>query len=226
MSIKLIYFKMRALAEAPQMLMHYAGIEYEYLMSWVHFDDVWAHVKPTISYKQLPILIVDDQHEIAQSGSILRYIEQIAGLSVSDPVAAAQADAVLQSAQELFAPLNPAVNFATGADFEAKKEAMRPILLSRFDDLERAMARTDGVFFTGNTPRACDFAAYHHLDLSRKLDAELITGFPHLEQLVAEIEALPAISSYLDTRPELIDVSVEPKLVIDGVAHPTGVTQT
>jgi hypothetical protein len=39
MSLKLVYFKMRALAEAPQLLLHYAGIDYEYLMSWDYYDD-------------------------------------------------------------------------------------------------------------------------------------------------------------------------------------------
>ena len=34
------------------------------------------------------------------------------------------------------------------------------------------------------------------------------------------------VKSYLDKRPELIDVSVEPKLIIDGVPHPTGVKKT
>ena len=48
MSLKLIYFKMRALAEAPQMLMQCYDIDYQYLMSWDHFDDVWANVKPKI----------------------------------------------------------------------------------------------------------------------------------------------------------------------------------
>ena len=44
--LKLVYFKMRALAEAPQLLLEYSDLEYEYLMSWDHFDDVWSKVKP------------------------------------------------------------------------------------------------------------------------------------------------------------------------------------
>ena len=28
--------------EAPQLLLEYSGLEYEYLMSWDHFDDVWS----------------------------------------------------------------------------------------------------------------------------------------------------------------------------------------
>ena len=42
--IKLIYFKIRALAEAPQMLMRCYDIDYEYVMSWDHFDDQWSNV--------------------------------------------------------------------------------------------------------------------------------------------------------------------------------------
>ena len=54
--LKLIYFKMRALAEAPQLLLNYSGIEYEYLMSWEYFDDVWQNVKPKIPFQQLPMM--------------------------------------------------------------------------------------------------------------------------------------------------------------------------
>ena len=120
-SLKLIYFKMRALAEAPQMLMKFADLNYEYLMSWDYFDDDWEMVKPTIPFQQLPILVVDDEHQIAQSTSIMRFLQRIAGMEPQDPVVAAKADAILESAQELFRPLNPTVNFAVGEDFEKKK---------------------------------------------------------------------------------------------------------
>ena len=59
MKIDLIYFKMRALAEAPQLLMHYADIEYNYIMSWDYYDKEWLEVKPQIPFKQLPMIVVD-----------------------------------------------------------------------------------------------------------------------------------------------------------------------
>ena len=132
--LKLVYFKMRALAEAPQLLLEYSGLEYEYLMSWDHFDDVWSKVKPMIPFQQLPMMEVGDGTQICQSIAILQYIENRSGLSISDPIKAAEAMAILQSAQELFAPLNPTVNFATGDDFVTKRDAMRKGLKSRFAD--------------------------------------------------------------------------------------------
>ena len=226
MKIDLIYFKMRALAEAPQLLMHYADIEYNYIMSWDYYDKEWQEVKPQIPFKQLPMIVVDDEHEICQSIAILNFIENIAGLKLKDPVKEAKANAILQSAQELFLPLNPAVNFAVGDDFVKRRDDMLPFLQTRFEELEKIINLNGGRFFIDDTPRACDFAAFHHLDLSRKLDAKIIKKFPRLEKFLDDIASLSSIESYLSKRPELIDVSVEPKLVINGKAHPTGTVKT
>ena len=217
---------MRALAEAPQLLLHYAGIDYEYLMSWDHYGDEWSKIADQRPFKQLPILVVDNTHEIAQSIAILSYIEKLAGLDISDPIIAAKSDAVLQSAQELFVPLNPTVNFATGDDFSTKRDAMTPFLLSRFDDLSRALSISEGKFFIDDVPRACDFAVFHHLDLSKNLDETLLHKFPRLEEFIDDIVAIESIRTYLDIRSELIEVGSMPKLVIDGVPHPTGIQET
>ena len=224
--LKLVYFKMRALAEAPQLLLEYSGLEYEYLMSWDHFDDVWSKVKPMIPFQQLPMMEVGDGTQICQSIAILQYIENRSGLSISDPIKAAEAMAILQSAQELFAPLNPTVNFATGDDFVTKRDAMREGLKSRFSDLARCLEKYDGKYFIDDTPRAAEFAAYHHFDLSRYLDPEILNSFPRLLQFINDIESINSISSYLENRPKLIDVGIEPKLIIGGKAQPTGVQKT
>ena len=73
--LKLVYFKMRALAEAPQLLLNYCEINYEYIMSWDHFDDQWSNVKPKLAFKQLPMMEVEDGTQICQSIAILQYIE-------------------------------------------------------------------------------------------------------------------------------------------------------
>ena len=156
----------------------------------------------------------------------MSYIEKISGISIKDNILAAKADAITQSAQELFMPLNPTVNFAVGEDFISKKNTMKDFLLSRFDDLDRSIKSSGKKFFIDNHPYACDFAAFHHLDLSKKLDENLIAQFPRLEKFLDDISSIDSISKYLQNRPELINVSLEPKLVIDGNEHPTGTNQT
>ena len=74
-------------------------------------------------------------------------------------------------------------------------------------------------------PNACDFVSFHHLDLSKKIDIILITHFPRLEKFLDYISSIDIISKYLDNRTELIDISVEHKLVINSVDHPTGTNQ-
>ena len=217
---------MRALAEAPQMLMRCHNISYNYLMSWEHFDDVWPNVKPTLSFRQLPMLEVDGSHQICQSIAILLYLETLAGISITDPIKSAKASAILQSAQELFAPLNPTVNFAVGDDFISKRDAMRPSLAARFSDLTKCLDEYEGKYFIDDTPRAAEFAAYHHLNLSQLLDKTLLAEFPRLERFISDMEKMPKLMGYLNYRPQLIDVGTEPKLIIDGNPYPTGTMQT
>ena len=224
--LKLVYFKMRALAEAPQLLLNYCKINYEYIMSWDHFDDEWSNVKPKLAFKQLPMMEVEDGTQICQSIAVLQYIENLGGLKISNPVKAAEATAVLQSAQELFAPLNPTVNFAVGQDFNNKRDSMRVNLESRFSDLARYLDKYEGTYFIDDTPRAAEFACFHHLDLSRNLDPEILNNFPRLIKFVNDIEAIDSVSKYLKNRPKLVGVGIEPKLIIDGTEHPTGVNKT
>ena len=45
-------------------------------------------------------------------------------------------------------------------------------------------------------------------------------------EFVDDMTSIDEVSDYMQNRPELVDVGVEPKLVIDGTAHPTGVNKT
>ena len=111
---------MRALAEAPRLLMHYTELDYDYIMSWDYYDKDWSEAKPLVPFRQLPMLVVDKKHEICQSISILTFIENITGTNITDLILNAKANAVMLSAQELFLPLNPTINFAVGDRFKKK----------------------------------------------------------------------------------------------------------
>ena len=224
--LKLIYFKMRALAETPQLLLHYAEIPYSYLMSWEFYKKPWGEVKSNVPFHQLPVLVVDNKNHIAQSGSIVRYIAKIANLVPKDCELAAEVDAVFETTQEMFSPLNPTVNFSIGTDFQQKRTTILESLPARLLTFERVLNKSsEGKFFFGNEPFYCDFAAYHHISLALFLDENLLKNYPKISEMMDAIESLPGIIKYLKTRPKLIGVGTCPQLVINGRAVSTGVSE-
>ena len=224
-NIMLIYIKMRALAEPPQLLLNYAKIPYQYQMSWEYFDKPWNEVKPKIPFGQLPLLIAEDGDKIAQSGSIVRYIANIANMVPSDNNLAAKVDSIFETAHEMFFPLNPAVNFAVGAAYEEAKKTILANVESRLTNFEDILNDTsDGSFFLGEMPYYCDFGVYHHLSLLRLLESKIFDKHPNLCKFMSAIEHIESIGKYLKSRPKLIGVGSKPQLVIDGKACNTGVT--
>ena len=222
--LTLVYFKMRALGEAPQMMLRYRNQPYQYRMGWDYFGKPWADAKRGATFRQLPMLVTEDGVAITQTGAIMRYLARRLDLIPDDPLTAARADEVFEGAHELFARFNPVVNFHTGDKFRDSKSACLPVLHSRFADFELLLARHDGPFFLGENPLYCDFATFHHLDLAHFIDENILADYPLLQEFMAGMRGLPGLSGYLAERPELIGVGIGPKLVIDGVPVPTGIT--
>ena len=72
--LDLIYFKMRAFTEAIQMQLSYGNIPYNYHFPWDYFDKPWPEAKKEAGFGQLPLLVINDEKRVWQSGSIMRYV--------------------------------------------------------------------------------------------------------------------------------------------------------
>lgn len=223
-NLRLVYFKMRALAEAPQLMLNYTGTPYSYEMAWEYFGQPWSEVKTSVPYRQLPMLVVDNDTRICQSGAITRFLAQLTGLQPEDPPMRGEVDALYETSQEMFMPLNPTINFAVGEKFESMKSELLEQIQPRLADFERLLnAKPDMPFFFGETPFYCDFGVFHHVNLALFLDEGLLGAYPRLREFMSTLEGLAGVREYLANRPELIGVGTQPQLVIDGVARPTGV---
>lgn len=220
--LRLVYFKMRALAEAAQLVLWYTKTPHSYEMAWDYYGQPWPEVKGKVPFRQLPMLVVDDQTNIAQSGAVVRYLAEMTGLQPDSSTQKAEVDAIFEASQEWFNPLNPTINFAVGDDFAAKRDAQLPGLHLRLGDFERLLGQHDGPFFFGAQPYYCDFSVFHHVDLAHFFDADLLGDYPHLRTFMAAVGGLDGVKDYLAQRPELIGVGTKPQLVIDGRAEPTG----
>ena len=133
------------------------------------------------------------------------------------------ADAIFESSQELFQPLNATLNFKTGEEYEALKKT----ILSGFEPkifyfnkyLERGRG---GPFFLGEKPSYCDFGVYHQLSMIQVLEPTIFDDWSNLVNFFGAIENLSGVSEYLNNRAELVGIKEEPKLIIKGKAVPTG----
>ena len=223
MDLKLIYGNMRALCEAPQMMLHYADIPYEYKMVWDHYGSSWAEVKKDIIFNRLPILIINEDKYLWQSNTIIRYLSNLTKTKPSDEFQLAYCDAVFESTHEMFSPLNPTINMNFGEKYNSnKKKLLEDILPNSLNNFEKLLQNSSGNFFIGNDPFYCDFNAYHHFSMCLILDKNIFSNFPNLKKFINNFEKLNNIKNYLDGRPELVELGKSPHFLIDGKKIPTG----
>lgn len=224
--LDLIYFKMRAFTEAIQMQLCYGSIPYNSYFPWDYFDKPWHEVKKEVGFGQLPVLVIDDKKTLWQSGSIIRYTSILAKTIPEKLEDICIADAIFESSQELFQPLNATINFRVGEDYENFKKSIlkdfRPKLFYFNKFLENDQS---GPFFFGKSPFYCDFGTYHQFSLIRLLENTIFDDFLTVKVFMNEVENLKGISEYLSSRPKLIGVGKEPKLVIDGKEVSTGINK-
>ena len=147
--LKLIYFKLRALAEAPKMMMEFAGLNYNYVMAEDYFKKSWEEAKNDAPFNQLPLLIVNENTEIWQSNSIVRFLAPLTGTMPDDRLVAAQVDAIFESTHvNYFFPLNPTVNVVTGEQHKALKKQFLEAFPRKLKNFSRQFERlSDGPFF-------------------------------------------------------------------------------
>jgi glutathione S-transferase len=221
--MKLIYGNMRALCEAPQMMLHYADIPYEYKMVWDYYGSSWAEIKKDIIFNRLPILIINEDKYIWQSNTIIRHLSNLTKTKPSDEFQLAYCDAIFESTHEMFSPLNPTINMTFGEKYNSnKKKLLEDILPNSLKNFEKLLQNSSGNFFIGNVPYYCDFNAYHHFSMCLILDKNIFSNLPNINKFINNFQELNNIKKYLDIRPELVELGESPHFIIDGKKIPTG----
>ena len=221
--LQLIYFNLRALCEAPRMMLHTADFEYSYEMAWDYFKKPWGDVKKEVIFHKLPLLVIDEKIEIWQSNTISRYIAKLTNNIPNNEEMVAYADSIFESAHDLFFPLNPTINVWVGEmHLKNKKNLLDEILPKAFTNFEKLLSKYEGNFFLGERAFYCDFNVYHHVSLALLLDDKILDNFPKLKKFMSDFEKIQGIFDYLESRPKLIGIGTWPKVVIDGIEYTSG----
>eukprot|EP00938_MAST-03A_sp_MAST-3A-sp1_P001569 g1569.t1 len=217
MRLRLVYFPVRAKAEAIRMAFAFGNVTYENVSPQSYFGMKWMEgAKEQTPFRQLPLLVIDDEKPIAQSGTIMRFVcsELVPELTPKESVQAARCDSLWEASQELATMptnVNPIVNVFRGKEFEEKKQDYFKLAHAKLENLEQKHCSSES-FLLGDHPYYCDLGLYHVLDNTHTLEPESLNGYPQLRSLMKRVESIESISNYLNNRPMCLDIGVNPRL--------------
>ncbi|EGF81526.1 hypothetical protein BATDEDRAFT_87476 [Batrachochytrium dendrobatidis JAM81] len=158
--LKLTYFDLKGRAEHIRLALHIAGIPFE--------DErisrkVFATMKESTPFGQIPVLTINDDVQIAQSTSILRYVGTLAGLYPStDALKAAFVDQIVLHIADMTSPL-ATLMFETNEHnrSEMSKALTNEKLPAMFASLDRVIAKHgNGTWAAGDALTVADLAVY------------------------------------------------------------------
>jgi glutathione S-transferase len=208
--LELVYFPVRARSETAEMMLNYGKVPYEKMNVQEYWDGKsWPEAKPETPYGYLPMLVVDGQTVINQSGSINRYIATLTGCYPPDKLTMAKCDQIYEYTLDLNL-INAVINVFKGETFDEKKAEVMEKIPTFLSNLERDLGA--GPFFCGSRPMYCDFQVYHFLSHIEILDPSFLEGQDALLAFMQQVEGLPGVNEYLASRPDCVDIGVAPML--------------
>merc|ERR1711872_255415 len=204
--LTMIYFPVRARAECARMIAAFGGITLNETNCTGYFgcDFVTAKMGGKLPFGQLPVLAADDKL-IGQSGSINRFLAAMVKTPEfipSDPVKAALADSLHETAQDLF-KIMPIVNIGNEEDWVTQKEEyFKTTLPGKLPALVKILGTQQ--YFCGENVSYADFAIYNIMDLVRLVEPLVISEHNNIVAWMSRVEQLPGVKEYLNSRPSAI----------------------
>jgi len=216
---KLTYFNIAGAAEKVRLAFHLNGIAFE--DERINFEQ-WKDIKPTTKFGQVPMLVLPDGMEMAQSLAMMMYVARLnpsSGSYPADPVAAMRVDEMIGLAQDfdksvlpsLYLNMMPAM-FGFPADWPKTPEGQAQVKAVREDFVANKLPErvahyvraleTTGSFLCGDTPTIADCYVFAQLKSITKgvmdhIPTTCLDEYPAIQAWMARFAAIPAIESYL-----------------------------
>ncbi|KAL5481716.1 hypothetical protein EMCRGX_G021944 [Ephydatia muelleri] len=198
---KLTYFNAKGRAELTRLVFAQAGVEYT--DERLTFEE-WPARSPHTPFGVLPVLEVDGK-QLGGSLVIARYVAEKHGVAGSNDFENALIASILDSVSDLQLQLHP---WWSEKDEAKKAELLKeltehgiPAALANFEKF--AAGNSDG-WLVGSKPTYGDLCVFNVLDfLSTFLHIPtVLEKFPALSQLKKNVESLPNIAKWIQTRPQ------------------------
>jgi glutathione S-transferase len=210
--LKLYYFNIKGKGEPIRLFCAYAGLELEdYRFAAGEFTTMKDSGK--LAFGQVPLLEVDDNHQLVQSAAILRYLGKLGGLYPEDPIMAAKVDAALDQEVDAFTATTVATyntRFGIAMDDDAKAKVYEvlssEVLPRHLGNVEKLFEASSTGWIAGTKePSPADFVWYVRFDyltekteLSEKIKS--LDDYPACKAFVAKFKGLEAIKEYHSTK--------------------------
>ena len=105
--MKLVYFNYLAYAEPIKMMMNHGKILYKFIFPWDYFGtEKWSDSKKDVPFGKLPILVIDEETTLWESGAIMRYLSRKTNTMPEDEILKAKVDAVFDNTKDFVYPID------------------------------------------------------------------------------------------------------------------------
>jgi len=190
---RFIYWKFASRAQTPMLLLHAAGIPYDW-------DDAtanaWPASKSSAPFGQLPIL-VDDGYTIAQSGTITRYCAKLGCLWPQNPAGWLKVDMLIEHCNDIYRMMEKA---KYAGDDEAQWQAWQSFAKDKYPEKVAWIASMlgDNEWFGGEKMNAADVVVFSIFNLVERSGADCpLSNWPTLLEHSKRVAQVGTISQYL-----------------------------
>nr|ADP24698.1 glutathione-s-transferase pi class [Wuchereria bancrofti] len=195
MSYKLTYFPIRGLAEPIRLVLVDQGIKFT--DDRINASD-WPSMKSHFHFGQLPCLY-DGDHQIVQSGAILRHLARKHNLNGGNELETTHIDMFCEGVRDLHTKYTKMIYQAYDTEKDSYIKDILPVELAKFEKL--LATRDDGKnFILGDKISYVDSVLFEELDIHQILDPHCLDKFPLLKAYHQRMEDRPGLKEYCEQR--------------------------
>ncbi|XP_052086419.1 S-crystallin SL11-like [Mytilus californianus] len=199
---KISYFDIKGRGELPRLVFALAGKEFE---DERLSGDKWTAFKLKTPYGQMPILTVDDNTMINQTGAIIRHLAREFGLYGSNNMENTKCDIIIETVFDLFSAV---IKQYLEKD-EAKKEELgkkfsTDVLPQFFTYLCKLLKENGGKCLVGSKLTVADMAAFDMIDRltsNPKMGEGVYKDFAEVKKFYESVKTNANVQKYLERRP-------------------------
>jgi len=194
---KLTYFDLEARGELIRLIFTVAKVKYE--DHRVSFDE-WPQIKPKMPFQQLPVLYIDDNPPLTQSGAIEKYLASIYGLNGDNELEAAYIEMITNQINDVTLSALPFFEKDEKVKDEKFSKQFQEKIIPSMKYIENQMNNNE--FLVGKKLSYADLFVMQIILYFKRAFPKYLPEIPKLCALSDRISQMEGVKQYIDNRPK------------------------